>query len=580
MKINSSAVFVSITSIFYISALSLFAYSYLSGFIYSVEFFNADALYLPGLFKSIFLEGKNFSDWILPPSSYLFPDALLYSIAYVLTKQTFNQILIFSILQSLVLFALIWALLNIFIRRSSSISYAALLCTSIILLGLYSPDPYGLSFISAFHFGSLLSFLVLLVLLLKVLFVTSTKKKHYLLAITFCIATLSALSDRLIIIQLFAPTLLVGLYYYIHSKNKDVLKFGLVLVLSYPLAHLIGKLFLPEMGNIESGFGFGSMLNKLFMISNWASNLPWPIQLSVSLFPLALFVSILFLYQNRINSDQKIEQKRLLAYLFLTSATLMLLISGLSNRDFTSRYLLPYLFLSPVFLLILLPKNKSKLLVIILCSFSCLALLTNADKVKIQTPLHPEFIQCVDALAKKHNVSRGMAQYWDAIPLTIFNSANLTVVPVIDDTSPMKWIFNKSEFAGKFSFAVIDNNATGPNKISIAAIEKQLSKKPFEYQCANKTILIFNMESISLPTHTALSNLRSSALESFIKNPRALLIMAQEEIKRGNYEESSRILSEAISLLKQSGASDETIRYYETATEKFSRTIINQQQGD
>lgn len=571
MKTNRSALFISISCSFYVLTVCWFAYTYLNGAIDRGQFFNSDALFFPSLFKNIFLEGKHFSDWVLPPSSYLFPDALLYAIAYILSNQVFTQILVFAILQSVLFFCLISALLSFFIRLSDAISYSALISSNIILLGLYSADPYGLSFISGFHFGSLLSFLILSVLLLKFLSATSTKGKYFVGLLTVLLATCSAISDRLILVQFIVPILLIGiLLSYTGLKNKEILKFSIFLIIGFLLAFILEKVFLPEIGRLD--IGFGSFSDQSTMFANWAINKPTLIQFAVITWPITFFFALLFLFQNINNIDASVAQKRLFAFLFVVSTFLALLVTVLSNRDFTPRYLLPYLLLPPVFLFILLSKNIYKLLAFILFSSSFLAILANYQKEKSQVPFYPEFVRCVDLLAQKYKVSRGIAQYWDAIPLYVFSNVGLTVVPVISDGSPMKWIYNINDFAGEFSFAVIDNNATGIYKISRSAVEQLLTKKPFEHRCYDKTVLIFNRETITLPRQSVVSNIRSGALESFVKNPRALLIMAQEESANGNHGAAARLLSEAISLLRQYGATDETIGYYESVKEKLSAT--------
>src|ERR1035437_10947044 len=106
METKHQSLFVSISCSFYVLILCWFAYAYQNGAIDRELFFNSDALFFPSLFKNIFLEGKHFADWVLPPSSYLFPDALLYAAAYILNKNVFTQILTFAILQSVLFFSL------------------------------------------------------------------------------------------------------------------------------------------------------------------------------------------------------------------------------------------------------------------------------------------------------------------------------------------------------------------------------------------------------------------------------------------------------------------------------------------
>jgi len=52
-----------------------------------------------------------------------------------------------------------------------------------------------------------------------------------------------------------------------------------------------------------------------------------------------------------------------------------------------------------------------------------------------------------------------------------------------------------------------------------------------------------------------------------------LLIMAKIEAKKGNDEAAARLFLEAITLLKQSGARNETVKYYESIQEKHQTQI-------
>lgn len=570
MRANRSALLISVSLSAYVLILCWFAYSYLNGLMDRGLFFNADALYLPSLFKNIFLDGKHISDWMLAPSTLIFPDVLLYALAYFTSKDAVTQILVFAILQSVSFYFLTSIFLSFFLRRSDAIAYSALISSNIIVLGLYCADPFGISFISVFHFGSLISYLLLSVLLLGFLTTTASTRKHFVGFLIVFFSALSIISDHLIGLHFLAPVLLICVYfYYAKSQHKEIWQFGVLLFVGYLFSFVIEKMFLPRTGQLDYEVGFGSLAHKSMMLANWAFEKPLLIQLSLLLLPIALFNAIAFLIKNRECHESCVSRKKLFASIFLASTGLALLVTGLSNRGFTVRYILPYIFLPPLFLFILLNESKAKLLAAAFFCSSLLALLTTHHKEASSGQLYPDVVRCVDELAQKHKVSRGIAQYWDAIPIYVFSGVGLDVVPVLADGSPTRWMFNTSEYAGKFSFAIIDNSASGFYRISREAIERRLKKKPFEYQCFDKTVLIFDNESIILPQQTEVSNIRSSALESFIENPRALLIMAQEESAKGNREASTRLLSEAIALLKRSGARDETIKYYESLKTKF-----------
>jgi hypothetical protein len=570
MRVNRPTLLIFISVSVYVLSLCWFAYSYLNGLIVSDMFFNADVLYLPSIFKNIFLDGKHISDWMFAPSTLLFPDALLYAFAYVLSKHAVIQILFFAILQSVSFFFFTSVLLNFFLRRSDAIAYSALVSSNIIVLGLYSADPYALSFVSVFHFGSLLSYLLLSALLLKFLSVTTTKLKLFVGFLTIFLSAFSIISDHLIELQFVAPVLLIGIFLnYGGSRNKEIFKFGILLMVGFLFAFMLEKTFLSNMGQLDYEIGFGSLTHKSMMLANWVISRPLIIQLALLLLPISLFIAIAFLIRNWKCTDSCVVKQNLFASLILVSTVLALLVTGLSNRDFAVRYLLPYIFLPPLFLFILLNEKQAKFLAAIVFCSSLLALISTHEKKATSVQLYPDVVRCVDALAQKSKVSRGIAQYWDAIPIYVFSDVGLNVVPVLADGSPTRWMYNSSEYAGKFSFAVIDNSASDFYRISRKAIEQRLTRRPFEYQCFDRTVLIFDNETISLPQQSEVSSIRSSALESFIENPRALLIMAQEEFKNGNREAATRLLSEAIALLRQSGASDETVAYYESVKDKY-----------
>lgn len=450
-KIRPVALFAATAISFYALSLLWFAYCFVNGSIDREMFFNSDALFIPSLFKNLFTEGKHFSDWLLPPSSFIFPDALLYGIAYILSKNAFTQILILAILQSVAFFFLVSALLSHFFRRLEAIAYSALISANIILLGLYFSDPFGLSFLSSHHFGSLLSLLMLSILLLKFTSASTSKIKFRIGILSVFVTALSAISDRLILLHFIAPALLIGIFFsYTGTRQKEILKFGFSLVAGLVLAFVLEKIYISRIAQL--GVGFGSLFDKSMLLANWALAEPWLIQLTILSLPISLLSALLFLRKSNKSIDELSVQKSTLALLILVSTLFALFVTGLSSRDFTPRYLLPYLFLSPIFLFLFLSEKTHKFLAVLLF-FSCLAgffITPSKEKMSGQFyDTYPEFVKCVDTLAQKHAVTRGVAQFWDAFPLYVFSSNGLSVAPVIDDVSPMKWIYNASDLGLK-----------------------------------------------------------------------------------------------------------------------------------
>jgi len=553
----------------YVLAIAWLAYNYLNGRIDNNLFFNSDALYLPSLFRNIFLEGKQFSDWMLAPSSVLFPDGIFFSLAYILSKDATIQILVFAIIQSIVFFLCATALLSTFLRRIDAATYSALISSNAIFMGIYGTDPHGLSFISVFHFGSLLSYILLTLAFVEFNTAKSGPRKYKYGVFAFSISALSVFSDHLIILHFIAPTLIIGILYYLNkSKNKAVLYFSAILIGSTVLALALETTLLKNLGRLDYEVGFGSITNKSAILASWVANKPSLTQASLLLLPVSLIVSFAFLKASREITGRLAAKQELLAYSVLASTLTALLVTGLSNRDFTIRYLLPFIFLPPLFLFALISTKYSRYLSIAILLSSFLAFLKTPEVETNPEKSYHAVVDCIDRLTAKHNSPRGMAEYWDAIPINVFSKTGLNVVPVQADTAPTKWMYNTQDYIGKFSFAILSNDTSDMrHTIFRTSVIKRLAKKPLEYQCGNKTVLIFDNETLSLPQISALSNIQHSTLESFIKNPRALLIISQEEYNKGNFDNAMRLLSEAIALLKRSGASDDTILQYESAIE-------------
>jgi hypothetical protein len=562
----------------YLLTLLLFSWRYHLGEVDNELFYNADALYLPSLFKNILIDGFSYADWTFAPSFYIFPDAIIYFPAFFLSDDISSQIFFYAIFQSILFFLLTIFNLSLFVDRKIAWICSALLCSNIILMGMFSSEPYGISFISSFHFGSVLSFEILIILLLKCSTQKSSVAKIYFYGLILFIGFASVLSDRIILFQFYLPILLIGIYYSISKINNEVLKIGILLLLGYLIAIILVKLFLPQSADLSSGIGFSSINSRLTALLLYAINLPLLIQISLLIAGTSFIYIVIYCYKHFLYSDIHHFKKNLLCLLFIVSAIFMFTATCLSDRSFSSRYFLPYLVLSPLFFFILASRKHFMVGIIVYSSLVSIGLLSilHGHSRPNQSALDVRnFATCVNQLTQKHSASRGIAQYWNAVPLYVFGNPRATVVSVINDLSPMMFIYNHKEISGKFSFAVIDNDEDGMYKISRKEIDKRLKNSPFEYQCSGKTILIFDRESISLPKLSTLASLRKVVLGSFIKNPRSLLIMAQIEFEKGNDEIAAQFFDEAISLLRENGAKEDIIMQYQVKKNEALNSVTH-----
>ena len=281
------------------------------------------------------------------------------------------------------------------------------------------------------------------------------------------------------------------------------------------------------------------------------------------------FSIIVYPYKNKIWTFKNLSSYQSLQILTLTSFTIAFLSIIFTDRDFSTRYILPFFFLPILLLFVTFKTKKNIIFTILLCLFLVTSFLSNPYKSQYRSTLKPEFISCIEKHTSKHNVTNGAAQYWDAVPLNVFNKTKLVVAPVKDDLSPMDWIVNKSVFNQKFSFAVIDNSATGIYKISNYVFLVYLKKQPYIYECKDKILYVFNEESIPVNKKQIQTTLRNAAFESLIQNPRSLLIMSNSAMHNGDVDNAKRLFNESIALLKKNGADQKIIKKYYISHHNF-----------
>lgn len=61
--------------------------------------FYGDTLYIPAVFRDIFLNDGSFSDWYFAPAPYFFPDMALYFLIKAIIGSTYFSALFYALLQ-------------------------------------------------------------------------------------------------------------------------------------------------------------------------------------------------------------------------------------------------------------------------------------------------------------------------------------------------------------------------------------------------------------------------------------------------------------------------------------------------
>ena len=117
---------------------------------------NSDQLYLPSLYRDIFVDHGSLRDWALPPAPSFFPDLVLYAIAERLTGAIGLALALAVCAQFALVVALAWLLFRT-IGAAPRPPVRDLMLSALLLLVLLSDHPMRHDFFSVAHHGGVLA---------------------------------------------------------------------------------------------------------------------------------------------------------------------------------------------------------------------------------------------------------------------------------------------------------------------------------------------------------------------------------------------------------------------------------------
>ena len=174
------------------------------------NFYNADALYIPALYRDL-ASGHNLVGWNPPAVPYFFPDVPIYFLVNSLVGNLHLAIVLFGVIQ---FFALIIGLIlisNHVFAPNRSIHFL-ILVAGIVTGLLFATGKFSIPmpmFISGFHFGAMLSSIFSLFLIVRLLRIKPNTPvgaiANY--GLLFLVALLTIASDAIYLVQFLVPAL-------------------------------------------------------------------------------------------------------------------------------------------------------------------------------------------------------------------------------------------------------------------------------------------------------------------------------------------------------------------------------------
>lgn len=427
------------------------------------RFFSADCLYLPSLYKDLFLDGYTLKGWELNPAPNFFPDMILY---FVLMALSGHSLIVASFLFSFIQFSLmVFLLLRIFRRLLPGFSahwqsIIVLLSGCFILEYLFLTREFFYSFYilsNAFHTGSFVMALLSLLLSLRYL----REPSPTLWWLMLLIGSLCVLSDRIFLVLYTTPAAVAVLSLAGRRQLSHLLRFAAVLVLSATLGLLALwwlsqgdyfmidrphklmafdemqaslEIFCRQMRFYLSEFGFKSLTIVLSLLS---------------------FIGLIWLFFKLKQSTW--EFRYYLA--FSTLFSLLVISAPILNGSYTGYDVLRYnifpFFLMPLNLVIVMAvalrqtrKPFARPTVSAFCVVLVLFAVSRIDTIGLYRFFHyyPEQARVLDTLTEKYPLKCGISNYWDAKPVTMFSRKGLRLHAVYPDLGFQGHVANQSWF--------------------------------------------------------------------------------------------------------------------------------------
>jgi hypothetical protein len=430
-------------------------------------YFNSDALYLPSLYRDLFIDHNCLRGWHLNPSPGFFPDMIFYFFLMYISGNLIISAFLFSLIQYSVIIFLIPVLFRLIFPEISRIfiAFSVLMMTLFFIVTSTSHDFTFTFYIlsNAYHTGAFLMGLICFILTLKYLKQPSKSK----LILIFLLCFLSVLSDRLFIVLYTIPVFTLVFFLWKRRYIKEVYRVLFVNVLAlilglglFKVIDLSHYIFIDQANsflnipNIQASFSLlFKQLSEYLLAFNIKSLI---IFLSILSF---LGLIVLFFWK-----EMKKEENIFLRFycLFSFTFTLVVLFMPVLAGNYTGydtiRYNISIFYLSLINTGIVLAailqdrlKNISVRRTITWIPIAFSLILTylivsqfSGTGLKHFFNYYPNIVRCVDDAAQKDKLLYGVGGYWDAKYITLFSKRGVHIYSVYDDLTPCNHVTNEN----------------------------------------------------------------------------------------------------------------------------------------
>ncbi len=469
-------------------------------------FFNSDTLYLPSIYRDLFIDGFSIKGWFLNPAPNLFPDVILYFILNWITGDFILASILFSFVQYLFIALLMHRIIKLVIPKADDFRLALIqLSISLIYIVSITDNDFGFSFqllSNAFHTGVFINILIALLILLSELKSPSLPKKIAL----FFLIILFGFSDKIFWIGFSLPMFSIA-FLLLFSKRKiyATALLAVSIIATSISAYLLHTFENAEYITVEKPFrylDFDNIGNSWDIMYHQLSTYVSDLRVKGLIIVLTFFAVV----ASAINSFRAIkrffkstersfsihEYYHIFFMIFSAAVFWAPIINGNYGGWDTIRYIFAVFVFALFYIFSLIPdlriiskKILSKLFVG-LAAIGLVGLIFNITNLNQVISYYPRKVNVIDQIATERGLEYGVAGYWDAKLTTMFSKQNLKVFCTFENFNPhlhvvnRNWFFEKAHARNEspiYEFIIIDDDKQISEAINILGPECFLVQK-------------------------------------------------------------------------------------------------------
>lgn len=455
---------------------------------------NSDYLLLPELLSDL-ASGGSVDQWVVPYATYLIPDWPLYSIALLVTPSATLAVALFAFMQSLLLFAALRRLSQVFDPALKN--FLALIGLSIITIyACFDAVPLVYLATAYTHFGTV----ILLIFALAFTLDWITTQQQRLVWMSMVASSAAVLSDRLFVLWFLIPAAIgIGaLTLRGHIKVPAAARWIIPHVIASVVVLPVGGLVFTNRSEYDLTLGFTDLKGGL---RRFVDTLTYVSDFSVTLIP-AIGACVLLigwrlwrqssLPGRSLNSTLGGFLALYFAVAAATTATSQIMMSG--DVAPGPRYSLPIivlpLVLAPIIVLAGWDWNRQiggRALAISVAPVVVTLGLLISYVPNIDLDQSPVPSTCIEAALSETGSNHGLASYWDARTVEVFSNGDLDVAPFGPLLFESHINAGLAAFDETYDFAVTSEIYPGWN-ISLDALDAASGPPLSRVQCERWTI--------------------------------------------------------------------------------------------